>query len=128
MARHKRSERIRTETEIQEDIQRLQQETQQLQAELTQRRASNQTSSVQAAQTAPAQPTKPRMVNVSLRISEAELQGLNYCTQQYRIKHPDLTETEARGNLLVQGVHTARPRMERQEQARLQKQQQPRPA
>jgi hypothetical protein len=118
-----RQRRQRTEAEIQNEIQKLQ-------AELTQRRASNQTSSVQAAQTqtAPAQPTKPRMVNLSLRISEAELEGLNYCTQQHRIKHPDLTETEARGNLLVQGVHTARPRMERQEQARLQKQQQPRPA
>jgi hypothetical protein len=130
MARQRRSARIRTEAEIQEDIQKLQQETQQLQTELTQLRAggatTNQTMPVQAAQTqtAPAQPTKARMVNVSLRIPEEELQPLNYCTKQYRLRHPEMTETEARGVFLKQGVHTARPRIERQAQAWLEKQQQ----
>jgi hypothetical protein len=123
MARQKKQ--VLTSAEQQQEIQQLQQENARIQARLAQLaggQATNQQRSTQPT-LEQAGALKVKMASVPTQIPEAELEALNYCVENIRSRNPKLTVPQARGVILTQGAHTARPRMERQALAARRRQQ-----
>lgn len=124
----RRQKQILTEAEQRQELQQLTRESKRISARLAQltggQATNKQGQQRQAKQVTQAPPKVPR-VPIRPMIPEAQLENKNYLVTQYRRTHPWLSESEALGDLCVQSFNMALPRMKRQEEARLAKQQQP---